>query len=59
MNDEDGPRVAKTVYEQLFAGEDELLDPDAVPYALDDATRRLREQGLSPSRWAQYIHLGM
>ncbi|PSR73512.1 hypothetical protein PHLCEN_2v10653, partial [Hermanssonia centrifuga] len=59
MNDEDGPRVAKTVYEQLFAGEDELLDPDAVPYALDDATRKLREQGLSPSRWAQYIHLGM
>jgi CHAT domain-containing protein len=59
MGDIDGPIVAETVYRELFAGKDEVLDFDVVPYALDAAVHKLRAQGLVPSRWALYIHLGM
>jgi hypothetical protein len=59
MGDVDGPVVARTVYQELFGGEGEFLDPDAIPYALDAAVRRLREEGRHPSRWAPYIHLGV
>jgi hypothetical protein len=56
MNDIDGPLVASRVYQCLF--ENETLDPDIIPYALDDAVQELRLQGVSPSRWATYIHIG-
>jgi CHAT domain-containing protein len=59
MGDIDGPIVAKTVYEELFAGDGDILDFNVVPYALDAAVRKLRAQGLEPSRWAPYIHIGM
>jgi CHAT domain-containing protein len=59
MGDVDGPIVAKTVYDELFAGDCDMLDFDIVPYALDTAVRTLRAQGLEPSRWAPYIHFGM
>lgn len=59
MDDIDGPTVAKIVYEELYCGGGEMLDPDAVPYALDLAVRKLRASGLSASRWAPYVHLGM
>jgi hypothetical protein len=59
MGDVDGPVVAKTVYEEIFADDGEMLDFDVVPYALDDSVRKLRAQGLEPSRWAPYIHIGM
>jgi CHAT domain-containing protein len=59
MGDIDGPVVAETVYKELFAGEGDILDFDVVPYALDAAVGRLRDQGLEPSRWAPYIHIGM
>jgi CHAT domain-containing protein len=59
MGDVDGPMVAKSVYEELFAGDSDVLDLDVVPYALDAAVRKLRVQGLAPSRWAPYIHIGM
>jgi hypothetical protein len=59
MGDVDGPVVAREVYTDLFDGEGEFLDPDAIPYALDAAVTRLRERGLHPSRWAPYIHLGI
>jgi CHAT domain-containing protein len=58
MGDVDGPIVAEIVYRDLFAG-DGVLDFDVVPYALDTAVRKLRAQGLEPSRWAPYIHIGM
>lgn len=56
MGDADGPAVAKTVYSELFR--DGLVDPDVIPYALDDAVRQLRAQGLLPNRWATFIHMG-
>jgi hypothetical protein len=56
MGDDDGPAVAKMVYEMLFA--EEALDADAVPYALDAAVQQLRKRGLPPSRWATFIHVG-
>jgi CHAT domain-containing protein len=59
MGDVDGPIVAKTVYEELFAGDSDVLDFDVVPYSLDAAVRKLRAQGLEPSRWAPYIHIGL
>jgi hypothetical protein len=57
MNDVDGPLVASTVYKCLF--ENETLDPCLIPYALDEAVQKLRLQGVSPSRWATYIHMGV
>jgi CHAT domain-containing protein len=59
MGDIDGPVVAETVYRELLEGEDEMLDFDIVPYALDTAVRKLRDQGLGPSRWAPFIHIGV
>jgi hypothetical protein len=56
MSDVDGPFVALEVYKCLF--ENEILDPGVIPYALDDAVKQLRLQGVSPSRWATYIHIG-
>jgi CHAT domain-containing protein len=59
MGDIDGPVVAETVYKELFAGEGDVMNFDVVPYALDAAVQKLRAQGLEPSRWAPYIHIGM
>jgi hypothetical protein len=59
MEDVDGPMIAQHVYEEIFNGNSESLDPDAVPYALDAAVGELRRMDLSPSRWATYIHIGM
>jgi CHAT domain-containing protein len=59
MGDIDGPVVAETVYKELLGGDGDILDFDVVPYALDAAVQRLRAQGLEPSRWAPYIHIGM
>jgi hypothetical protein len=59
MEDVDGPMIAKYIYEELFKGESDYLDPNIVPYALDEAVRKLREIEPSPSRWAPYIHIGM
>ena len=59
MDDIDGPTVAKTVYEELFCGGAEMLDHEAIPYALDLAVRKLRSKGLSASRWASYVHFGV
>ena len=59
MEDFDGPFVAKTIYEELFRDGVEVLDPDAIPYALDLAVQSLRAKGLAASRWAPYVHLGV
>ena len=59
MGDVDGPIVAKIVYEAIFVGQSEFLDAEVVPYALDDAVQALRQRGLSSSRWATYVHLGL
>ena len=59
MGNTDGPVVAKRVYRELFQGESEFLDSDAVAYGLDAAVQDLRAQGIHPSRWGTYVHLGM
>jgi CHAT domain-containing protein len=59
MGDIDGPVVAETIYRELFAGEKDSIDFDIVPYALDAAVNKLRSQGLEPSRWATYVHIGV
>jgi hypothetical protein len=56
MNDGDGPAIATTVYRELYKGD--VLDLDAVPFALDTAVCKMRESGVPPSRWAPYIHMG-
>lgn len=59
IGDIDAPLVAKSVYEYLFSSNDGMIKLDDIPYALDDATQKLRAQGLHPSRWAPFIHLGL
>jgi hypothetical protein len=56
ISDVDGPKVAKWFYEELLVTE--VIDADAVAYALDYAVGQLRELGLSPDRWAPFIHMG-
>ena len=57
MKDEDGPFIARKVYQELMKSEH--LDPDAIPYALDLAVQSLRKRGAPPQRWAPYIHMGI
>jgi CHAT domain-containing protein len=54
--DVDGPKVAEWFYEELFARE--AVDGDSVAYALDSAVGKLRASGVSPERWAPFIHMG-
>jgi hypothetical protein len=56
MHDEDGPKVARRVYERLF--EQGQLDLDDLRYALDDAVQMLRDAGVPPSCWALFVHMG-
>jgi hypothetical protein len=56
MNDTDGPFVAELFYKRLF-GED-VITLDAIPYAMDYAVQELRKTGVSPERWATFIHMG-
>jgi hypothetical protein len=56
MRDEDGPKVARRVYERLF--ERNMLDLDDIPHALDDAVRMLRDSGALAEHWALFVHMG-
>jgi hypothetical protein len=56
MDDEDGPTVARRVYEGLLAKSH--LDLDDIPYALDEAVRSLHQAGVPAYRWALYVHMG-
>lgn len=59
MSDVDGPHVAGHIYRRIFSEGGQTLDPDDIPYALDEAIEELRSQNVPPSRWATFIHLGM
>jgi hypothetical protein len=56
MSDQDGPNVARRVYEAMF--ERRALDLDDIAYALDDAVSQLRKSGVPASRWASLVHVG-
>jgi hypothetical protein len=57
MGDIDGPDMAQWFYEDLLSNE--VIDADAVAYALDVAVGKLRAKiPLLPTRWAPYIHMG-
>jgi hypothetical protein len=56
MGDVDGPTIAESVYEELFQNDE--LDPNVIPYALDDAVQKLRKHRISPHRWATFVHIG-
>jgi hypothetical protein len=54
--DDDGPKVAKWFYEELFVTE--IIVADRVAYALDAAVSKLRQEGVPLDRWAPFIHMG-
>jgi hypothetical protein len=56
ISDVDGPKVSKWFYEELLANE--VVDADCVAHALDSAVGKLRSSGVSPDRWAPFIHMG-
>jgi hypothetical protein len=56
MSDEDGPLLAHRVYEVLF--EQDQLDLDDIPYALDAAVQALKSAGVPARRWALFMHMG-
>jgi hypothetical protein len=57
MSDNDGPDMAKGFYEELLSSD--VIDADGVAYALDTAVCKLRNKGVSPQRWAPFIHMGV
>jgi hypothetical protein len=57
ISDVDGPLVAKWFYEELFSSN--VIDADAVAYALDLAVCKLRNSGGSSHRWVPSIHMGV
>ena len=59
MNDNDGPLIARSIYEEVFKDPTASLDPKMIPYALDCAIQKLQQNGVHPSRWATYIHVGI
>jgi hypothetical protein len=56
MHDQDGPAMAQWIYEALLENED--IELDDIPYALDLAVQKLRQSGASPYRWATFVHMG-
>jgi hypothetical protein len=56
MNDADGPKMAQWFYEALL--ENETIELDDIPYALDTAVQKLRKSGAPPERWATFMHWG-
>jgi hypothetical protein len=56
MCDEDGPKVARQFYNNLF--ERDRLDLDDIAYALDEAVQALRLSHVPASRWAPFMHIG-
>jgi hypothetical protein len=56
MHDQDGPKIARRVYEALFLKNE--VDLDDIPYALDEAIEALRASGAPASRWALFMHMG-
>jgi hypothetical protein len=56
MYDADGPRMAEWFYEDLL--ENDTIELDDIPYALDAAVQKLRQSGVPPHRWATYVHWG-
>jgi hypothetical protein len=61
MNDLDGPQVAADVYRTMFedASDRRVANQSAAAFGLDIAVRKLRETGVSASRWATYVHIGI
>jgi hypothetical protein len=53
----DGPTIARAFYEALLA--EQVIDADAVAYALDEAVSQLKRQDVSIARWASFIHVGV
>jgi hypothetical protein len=57
MADDDDPVMAQWFYGDLLSNE--IIDADAVAYALDAAVEKLRaKMPRAPTRWAPYIHMG-
>jgi hypothetical protein len=56
MRDADGPKMAQWFYETLL--ENETINLEDVPYALDAAVQKLRRTGAPVTRWATYMHWG-
>lgn len=71
--DKDAPEVAGTVYEVVFGRSVEVEKGDEgdrgskgarpriekVAEAVNLATRKLRDGGAEPSRWAPFMHVGV
>jgi hypothetical protein len=57
MSDIDGPVIAGYFYQELF--KDSSVDSCQAAYALHNAVKKLRAQGVSPARWATFIHIGV
>lgn len=58
ISDDDGPTVARIVYEHLF-GEDGKRTATDSAEALQNAVNQLRATGVPSHRWVPFIHIGI
>lgn len=57
MNDNDGPEIAKAVYQAIFKDFGKTF---SLAEIVDSAVRQLRDTGKVPSeRWATFVHIGI
>jgi hypothetical protein len=59
MADSDGPTVVDFIYDEVLRDYPDSISLERIPFALDAATRKLRDEGVPFSRWATYIHIGI
>jgi CHAT domain-containing protein len=59
MADVDGPDIADAFYSHIFHNGAGHADLRHAAEALNIATRKLRQKGVSPSRWINFIHIGV
>lgn len=57
INDNDGPQIAESFYQGIIKGD--TVDFSHAAASLCRAVREGRESGMSPLRWAPFIHVGL
>lgn len=58
ISDDDGPTVARVIYEHLFVADSQRTVADSAE-ALKKAVDHLRSMGIPPHRWVPFIHIGV
>ncbi|KAG8720686.1 hypothetical protein FRC09_009153 [Ceratobasidium sp. 395] len=59
IGDDDGPIVARTLYQNLFGNPNGVVDSSQAAVGLNKAVRVLRKAKVPMHRWVPFIHIGV